>query len=172
MSIENNVQTNDTPRRDDELGTPPQSRIESDLMNQPVKPQSRIEKLLTDGFVPIGTKFAVNLHGEMNSTTYVLTMYLVDQEGTKIGDTVTIDFPLEAMVVGAEYDSTNQALVIILNNGTRTSVPIGALVGGLLPDYGTYTQFSSGKRLYISSTEPTGDDIPDGSVWIGGAVSS
>lgn len=171
MSIENDVQTNDTPRRDD-FGTPPQSRIESDLMNQPVKPQSRIEKLLTDGFVPVGTKFAVNLHGEMNSTTYVLTMYLIDQEGTKIGDTVTIDFPLEAMVVGAEYDSVNQALIIILNNGTRTSVPIGALVSGLLPDQHDYTTFGNGKRLYVTSTEPTGDDIPEGSIWIGGAVST
>jgi hypothetical protein len=29
----------------------------------------------------------------------------------------------------------------------------------------------NGKRLYLQTTEPTGD-IPDGSVWIGGEVSS
>ena len=35
----------------------------------------------------------------------------------------------------------------------------------------SYIEMGNGLRLYISSTEPTGNDIPDGSVWIG-AVSS
>lgn len=31
-----------------------------------------------------------------------------------------------------------------------------------------YIEMGNGLRLYISSTEPTGNDIPDGSVWVGG----
>lgn len=40
--------------------------------------------------------------------------------------------------------------------------------GNALPDQTTYTTFGSGKRLYVTDTEPTGSDIPLGSVWIGG----
>jgi hypothetical protein len=35
-----------------------------------------------------------------------------------------------------------------------------------------YIEMENGLRLYISSTEPTGDDIPEGSVWVGGTVST
>lgn len=35
-----------------------------------------------------------------------------------------------------------------------------------------YIEMENGLRLYVSSTEPTGDDIPEGSVWIGGTVST
>lgn len=31
-----------------------------------------------------------------------------------------------------------------------------------------YIEMGNGLRLYISSTEPTDSDIPDGSVWVGG----
>lgn len=48
MSIETNPQT--TGRRgDDDFGTPPQSRVEQALMNEQIKPQSRIEKLIFEG---------------------------------------------------------------------------------------------------------------------------
>ena len=32
----------------------------------------------------------------------------------------------------------------------------------------SYIEMGNGLRLYISSTEPTDSDIPDGSVWVGG----
>jgi hypothetical protein len=31
-----------------------------------------------------------------------------------------------------------------------------------------YIEFANGKRLYLTDTVPTGNDIPDGSVWLGG----
>lgn len=31
-----------------------------------------------------------------------------------------------------------------------------------------YIELANGKRIYLTDTEPTGSDIPDGSVWIGG----
>ena len=48
MSIETNSQTTGR-RSDDDFGTPPQSRVEQVLMNEQIKPQSRIEKLLLEG---------------------------------------------------------------------------------------------------------------------------
>lgn len=33
-----------------------------------------------------------------------------------------------------------------------------------------YIEFTNGKRLYLTDTEPTGNDIPEGSVWLGGGV--
>ena len=48
MSIETNSQTTGR-RSDDDFGTPPQSRVEQVLMNEQIKPQSRIERLLLEG---------------------------------------------------------------------------------------------------------------------------
>lgn len=48
MSIETNSQTTGR-RSDDDFGTPPQSRVEQVLMNEQIKPQSRIEKLILEG---------------------------------------------------------------------------------------------------------------------------
>jgi hypothetical protein len=31
-----------------------------------------------------------------------------------------------------------------------------------------YIEFANGKRIYLTDTEPTGSDIPNGSVWLGG----
>lgn len=33
-----------------------------------------------------------------------------------------------------------------------------------------YIEMKNGLRLYVSSTEPTDEDIPEGSYWIGGTV--
>lgn len=53
-----------------------------------------------------------------------------------------------------------------INYGSWTEIAGGG--GNSLPDQTTYTTFGSGKRLYVTDTEPTGSDIPLGSVWIGG----
>lgn len=149
---------------------PDMDTVPTDGSTNPVESNGVYDALA--GKMPASTKYGASITTTIDALTYVLTTTLKDQDGNTLGTAQTVDLPLETMVVGAEYDSVNQALIIILNNGTRTSVPIGALVTGLLPDYGTYTQFSSGKRLYLSSTEPTGDDIPEGSVWVGGTVST
>jgi len=31
-----------------------------------------------------------------------------------------------------------------------------------------YIELANGKRIYLTDTIPTGNDIPDGSVWLGG----
>ena len=47
-----------------------------------------------------------------------------------------------------------------------------AKTAGIDSTANNYIEMENGLRLYISSTEPTGNDIPEDSVWIGGTVSS
>ena len=67
---------------------------------------------------------------EINPNTYVITLSLKNQDGTIIS-TDTIDLPLESVVVGGSYDSTNQKIVLTLQNGNTIDIPVGALVNGL-----------------------------------------
>lgn len=128
--------------------------------------------ITNEGGVPADIKYGSSFAATIDPLTYVMTMALKDQNGDTLGTAQTIDLPLEQVVVGVQYDAVNKAMVIVLNNGNTTTVPVGDIVGGLLADHGNYTQFSNGKRLYLTDTEPTGSDIPEGSVWIGGAVNS
>lgn len=68
--------------------------------------------------------------------------------------------------------AANEAKVFIRikynNTWSAWSKVAGGGGGNALPDQTTYTTFGSGKRLYVTDTEPTGSDIPLGSVWVGG----
>lgn len=52
------------------------------------------------------------------------------------------------------------------------SIPTGTPVIITDDEPTDYIIMGNGKRLYLTDTEPTGDDIPEGSVWLGGAVNS
>lgn len=131
MSIETNPQT--TGRRgDDDFGTPPQSRVEMVLMKETIKPQSRIEKLLLEGGGG-GTSNVQGIHLEINPLTFVMTMWLIDGEGTKVGQEQSIDLPIEATVIGMSYDDSTRTLILTLVSGATLSVPIGAIIYGLQP---------------------------------------
>ena len=55
----------------------------------------------------------------------------------------------------------------------KTSIGTSATkLTGISSSAASYIQLTNGLRLYVSSTEPTGNDIPEGSVWVGGTVSS
>lgn len=66
----------------------------------------------------------------IDSSTYVMTMSLKNSAGT-ILNTQTVDLPLETMVVGGSYDSTNKKIVLTLKNESTIDVPVGDLVSGL-----------------------------------------
>jgi len=67
---------------------------------------------------------------EVNSSTYVVTLYLKDIDGNVIS-TDTIDLPLESVVVSGSFDSTNKKIVLTLQNGNTVDIPVGDLVAGL-----------------------------------------
>lgn len=62
-----------------------------------------------------------------------LDLKLKNAEGDVIS-TVTIDFPLESLVVDATYDSENRAIVLILDNKDEITIPIGDIFKGLITE--------------------------------------
>lgn len=83
------------------------------------------------GALPDTTKYAADINFTMDSSTFVITAQLKDQDGTAMGTAKTVDIPLESVVVDATYDSTNKKIVLELQNGNTTDVPVGDLVNGL-----------------------------------------
>lgn len=101
-------------------------------------PQSREEYLLLEIKDIIeqgggGTSDVQGLVLTMNSSTYVITAYLVDGEGQQVGDSQTIDIPLEATIVDASYNNTTKVITFTLTSGAYLSVPIGDIIYGLQP---------------------------------------
>ena len=66
----------------------------------------------------------------MDTTTFVITAVLKDQDGTALA-TQTIDLPMETVVVGGSYDKTAKKIVLSLQNGETVDVPVADLVSGL-----------------------------------------
>ena len=85
---------------------------------------------------------------EINQSTYVVTLNLKDQDGTVIS-TDNIDLPLESVVVGGSYDSTNKKIVLTLENGNTVDIPVGDLVAGL------QTEITSSNKLASDLVDDT-----------------
>ena len=79
---------------------------------------------------------------EINSNTYVITLSLKNQDGTIIS-TDTIDLPLESVVVGGSYDSTNQKIILTLENGNTVDILVGDLVAGLQTEITSQNKLAS-----------------------------
>lgn len=100
-------------------------------------PKSREEKLLLEIKDLIeqggGTSDVQGLVLTMNSSTYVITAYLIDGEGHQVGDSQTIDLPLEATIIDASYNNNTKIITFTLTSGAYLSVPIGGIIYGLQP---------------------------------------
>ena len=81
--------------------------------------------------LPDSTKYGAGLSLTINSTNYVMTAQLKDQDGNNLGTAQTIDLPLESVVVSGAYDSVNKKIVLTLQNGTTIDIPVGDLISGL-----------------------------------------
>ena len=81
--------------------------------------------------LPDTTKYAANMSLSINSSTYVVTAQLKDQDGNNIGSAQTIDLPLESVVVSGSYDSTSKKIVLTLKDGSTIDIPVGDLISGL-----------------------------------------
>ena len=77
------------------------------------------------------TKYGASISVSLNTTDYKMTVTLKDQDGNTLGTAQTVDFPIESVVVGGSYDSTNKKIVLTLQNGNTIDVPVGDLVAGL-----------------------------------------
>lgn len=85
--------------------------------------------------IPAGQelKYASNITVEMNPNTYVITIQLWDQKGARLGDAVSIDLPLESVVVSGYYDALHKQLVLVLKNDQTVTIPVSALINGMQP---------------------------------------
>lgn len=112
-----------------------QSIVDETTYNK--NPQSREEVLLLEIKDLIeqggGTSDVQGLILTMNSSTYVITAYLIDGEGQQVGDAQTIDIPLEATIIDASYNNSTKTITFTLTSGAYLTVPIGDIIYGLQP---------------------------------------
>ena len=82
--------------------------------------------------LPDTTKYGASLSLTINSSTYVITAQLKDQNGDSLGSAQTIDLPLESVVVSGSYDSQTKEVVLTLQNGSTIRFSVADLVSGLV----------------------------------------
>lgn len=83
-----------------------------------------------DKGLPSSTKYGASLSLTIDDE-YIISGQLLDQNGDALGEKQTLDLPLESVVVDGSYDAEDKTLVLILNNGNTTSIPVGDLIEGL-----------------------------------------
>lgn len=77
------------------------------------------------------TKYGATLSLNIDSTTYVMTATLKDQDGNTLGTAQTVDLPIESLVLDVDFDEDTNELIIKLQSGTETRVPLSSIIGGL-----------------------------------------
>ena len=101
-----------------------------------------------------GSKLAITI----DNSTYQMYITLKDKNDNVIHTSNTIDLPIEQLVMNVTYDNTNKAIVITLQNGNVTSVPVGALIDGLvsnddlntiLTNYVQFTNYASSSKAGV-----------------------
>lgn len=81
--------------------------------------------------LPSSTKYGAAFAASINSSTYVISMSLKDQDGNTLGTTQNIDLPLESVVVNGSYNATTKNVVLGLQGGTSIEFSVADLVSGL-----------------------------------------
>lgn len=81
--------------------------------------------------LPASTKYGASLSLTIDSSTYVVTGQLKDQDGNNLGTAQTIDLPLESVVVSGSYDSQTKEVVLTLQSGSTIRFSVADLVSGL-----------------------------------------
>lgn len=86
---------------------------------------------ITNDVISLDANYGASFELSINSSTYVLTATLKDQNGNTLGQPQTVDLPLETMVVGGSYDDTTKKIVLTLQNGQTVEFSVADLVDGL-----------------------------------------
>ena len=77
------------------------------------------------------TKYWASLSLSVNTTTYVVTAQLKDQDWNNLWSAATIDLPLESVVVSGSYDSDTKKVILTLQNWNTIEFSIADLVSWL-----------------------------------------
>lgn len=81
--------------------------------------------------LPDTTKYGASLALSIDSSTYIVTATMKDQDGNTLGTAQTIDLPLETVVVGGSYDDATKKVILTLKNGNTIDFSVADLVAGL-----------------------------------------
>lgn len=81
--------------------------------------------------LPSSTKYWASLDLSMNSTTYVVTAQLKDQDWNNLWTAKTIDLPLESVVVSWSYDASTKKVILTLQNWSTIEFSVADLVSWL-----------------------------------------
>ena len=115
--------------------------------------------------LPNTTKYAAALSLTINSSTFVMTGQLKDQNGDNLGTAQTIDLPLESVVVGGSYDSQTKKVVLTLQNGNTIEFSVADLVSGLQTELSASNKLNPAYINYDSTHRAVSDT--EKSTWNG-----
>lgn len=93
--------------------------------------------------LPSSTKYGASLNMTLNSSTYVLTVQLKDQDGNNLGDAKTVDLPLESMVTGGSYSNSTKKITLTQQGGTNVDIDISGIISGLQPTINSSNKLSA-----------------------------
>lgn len=108
--------------------------------------------------LPASTKYAAALSLTINSSTYVITGQLKDQDGNNLGTAQTIDLPLESVVVNGSYNSQTKKVVLTLQNGNTIEFSVADLVSGLQTELSANNKLNPAYIDYDSTHRAVSDD--------------
>lgn len=91
--------------------------------------------------LPDSTKYWATIDMSINSSTYVVTLTLKDQDWNTLWSAQTIDLPIESVVVSGSYDSVNKKIVLTLQSWSTIEFSVADLVSGL------QTEITSSNKL-------------------------
>lgn len=101
------------------------------------------------GALPDSTKYGASLSLTINSSTFVITAQLKDQDNNNLGTAQTIDLPLESVVVSGSYDSATKKVILTLQNGSTIEFSVADLISGL------QTEITSSNKLSADLVDDT-----------------
>ena len=87
-----------------------------------------------------GTKVNVSMNTSDND--YVITISLLN-ENDDVLNSQSIDLPIETLVKNGRYDSQTKTIILILEDDTEISIPIGDLISGLQEEITSSNKLSS-----------------------------
>lgn len=93
--------------------------------------------------LPDSTLYGSAIELTIDSSTFVVTATLKDQNGDTMGNAQTIDLPLESVVVSGSYDNVNKKIILTLESGSTVDIPVGDLVAGLQSEITSSNKLSS-----------------------------
>jgi len=137
MSKINKIQVDETTYDIEDLSVPSWAKQEnkptysySEIQNTPDLSNFITKDVNNLTYYELKTATGNSIAMSIDSSTYVLTVSLKNSAGT-ILNTQTVDLPLETMVVGGSYDSTNKKIILTLKNGQTIEFSVADLVSGL-----------------------------------------